>query len=120
MTDYDPEKWLASEMRAENEASREVADNDGASWTADEDAFLVAEWLAHPRAERDEFEIAAILGRTVVACRVRATYLRSGVRAPKRGTRQPRKRVTETTTKTTTRTTEYLGYYDDPEEQWWK
>ena len=89
----------------------------GEPWTSDELAFLQQEWLGVPAAERDEFEIAVCLERTVEACRNQAHYLLHG---KKSGTNRTRKaKVTKTTTKTTTTTTEYIGALDDPEEQWW-
>ena len=72
---YDPAEYAASERRAANERSRNEAESHGEPWTQYEDDLLVEFWIGVPAAERDEAEVARMLGRTIVACAVRASNI---------------------------------------------
>lgn len=95
-----------------NDRSQSRASHHHEEWSQDELDFLESEWNGFTCEDRDEEAIAEILGRTVEACRWRASYI-------KRQQAKPVKRHTTTTTTTTTTSTEYVGAFDDPEDKWW-
>jgi hypothetical protein len=116
-----------------NDATAETAEHHHEPWGQDELRFLDTEWNQVPVCERDEVLVAEILGRSVEACRIQAHYLRTGKRNPDDQVKPRQKRVQTServttihlpggsiTTRDTVATSDYIGFYDDPEDVWWK
>lgn len=89
-----------------NVESRAHATRNKASWTDDEDQFLVREWIHVEAKVRDEFTIAACLERTIEACRVRANLLRDRLGLARHNPPKP--------------DDTYKGVEDDDEDRWWE
>jgi hypothetical protein len=105
-------------LSADNEArlrrnaeSKSMADNDREQWTVEEVEFLMSFFVDAKGDDHEEAEVAHALGRTIEACRQRFYEVRSGKRHV-----LARRRTSSTTTTTVT---EYIGHFDDPEDQWW-
>lgn len=78
MTEYSASRAaLDAQRRKLNDRSKSWATRQRQSWTPEEDAVIINEWLPYPStADRDEEGISRKLSRTVFACQGRAEDLR--------------------------------------------
>jgi hypothetical protein len=89
-----------------NDKSRNSATHHRELWSKDELDFLLELWQKEPEAD-----VAAVLGRTIEACRQRFYEARQGLSAT-----IVHKSTRVTITETTTR---YIGSCDTDEDRWW-
>jgi hypothetical protein len=103
------------DRKAQNEASRNRAENFREEWTATEHEVV----LLWDGTEDTLTELAEMLGRTREACRQRFYELRSGKRPVSPDARRSPRAVTRTVTRTETVTTRVQWADDDEWPDWY-